>query len=156
MEEKILKELENINGQLKGMDQRFEDTKNEIIITLRDEFDQKLETTENRIVTTLGDEFDQKLETTENRIVTTLGDEFDQKLETTENRIVTTLRKELDERLKKSEEKISKDVSDSIKDLCDSITRVEDGKHDEIITLLKIHEKRDAQRIESIKRAFVS
>ena len=65
------------------------------------------------------------------------------------------LRKELDERLKKSEEKISKDVSDSIKDLCNSITRVEDGKHDEIITLLKIHEKRDAQRMENIRQAFV-
>ena len=125
MEERILKELENINGQLKGMDQRFE-------------------------------KIDQKFEDIKSEIITTLRDEFDQKLETTENRIVTTLRKELDERLKKSEEKISKDVSDSIKDLCDSITRVEDGKHDEIITLLKIHEKRDAQRIESIKRAFVS
>ena len=114
MEEKILKELENINVQ---MNQRFEDTKNEIVTTLRDEFDKKLETTEDKIV--------------------------------------TTLRGELDERLTITEKKISDDVSDNIKSLCDSITRVEDKKHNEIITLLKIHEKREAQRMEAIRQAFV-
>ena len=152
MEEKILKELENINVQ---MNQRFEDTKNEIVTTLRDEFDKKLETTEDKIVTKLTDEFDKKLETTEDKIVTKLTDEFDKKLETTEDKIVTTLRGELDERLTITEKKISDDVSDNIKSLCDSITRVEDKKHNEIITLLKIHEKREAQRMEAIRQAFV-
>ena len=133
MEEKILKELENINVQ---MNQRFEDTKNEIVTTLRDEFDKKLETTEDKIVTKL-------------------TDEFDKKLETTEDKIVTTLRGELDERLTITEKKISDDVSENIKSLCDSITRVEDKKHNEIITLLKIHEKREAQRMEAIRQAFV-
>ena len=52
MEEKILKELENINVQLKQMNQRF------------DGIDQKFEKTEDRIVTTLRDEFDKKLSET--------------------------------------------------------------------------------------------
>ena len=55
--------------------------------------------------------------------------------------------------LKKSEETISKNVSDAINDLCDFITRQENKKHNEIVTLLKIHEKRDDQRMENIRQA---
>lgn len=135
MEEKILKELENINVQ---MNQGFE------------KINQRFEKIDDRF-----EKIDQRFEDTKNEIVTTLRDEFDKKLETTEDKIVTTLRGELDERLTITEKKISDDVSDNIKSLCDSITRVEDKKHNEIITLLKIHEKREAQRMEAIRQAFV-
>ena len=46
------------------------------------------------------------------------------------------------------------DVSDNIKSLCDSITRLENNKHNEIIALLKIHESREARSMEIIKQAF--
>ena len=49
------------------------------------------------------------------------------------------LRKELDDRLTITEKKICDDVSDNIKSLCDSITRLENNKHNEIIALLKIY-----------------
>lgn len=111
MEEKILNELTNINGQLQTMNQRFE-------------------------------EVDKSLEN------------MNQKIDDTKDEIVTTLRKELDDRLTITEKKICNDVSDNIKSLCDSITRLENNKHNEIIALLKIHESREARRMEIIKQAF--
>ena len=68
MEEKILKELENINVQLKQMNQRFDGIDQRF-----DGIDQKFEKTEDRIVTTLRDEFDKKLSETIEAISADVG-----------------------------------------------------------------------------------
>lgn len=125
MEEKILNELTNINGQLQTMNQRF------------DKVDERFDGIDQRF-----EEVDKSLEN------------MNQKIDDTKDEIVTTLRKELDDRLTITENKICDDVSDNIKSLCDSITRLENNKHNEIIALLKIHESREARRMEIIKQAF--
>ena len=125
MEEKILNELTNINGQLQTMNQRF------------DKVDERFDGIDQRF-----EEVDKSLEN------------MNQKIDDTKDEIVTTLRKELDDRLTITEKKIFNDVSDNIKSLCDSITRLENNKHNEIIALLKIHESREARRMEIIKQAF--
>lgn len=125
MEEKILNELTNINGQLQTMNQRF------------DKVDERFDGIDQRF-----EEVDKSLEN------------MNQKIDDTKDEIVTTLRKELDDRLTITEKKICNDVSDNIKSLCDSITRLENNKHNEIIALLKIHESREARRMEIIKQAF--
>lgn len=125
MEEKILNELTNINGQLQTMNQRF------------DKVDERFDGIDQRL-----EEVDKSLEN------------MNQKIDDTKDEIVITLRKELDDRLTITEKKICNDVSDNIKSLCDSITRLENNKHNEIIALLKIHESREARRMEIIKQAF--
>lgn len=125
MEEKVLNELTNINGQLQTMNQRF------------DKVDERFDGIDQRF-----EEVDKSLEN------------MNQKIDDTKDEIVTTLRKELDDRLTITEKKICNDVSDNIKSLCDSITRLENNKHNEIIALLKIHESREARRMEIIKQAF--
>ncbi len=125
MEEKILNELTNINGQFQTMNQRF------------DKVDERFDGIDQRF-----EEVDKSLEN------------MNQKIDDTKDEIVTTLRKELDDRLTITEKKICNDVSDNIKSLCDSITRLENNKHNEIIALLKIHESREERRMEIIKQAF--
>ena len=139
MEEKILNELTNINGQLQTMNQRFDkvDERFDGIDQRLDGMDQRFDGIDQRF-----DEVDKSLEN------------MNQKIDDTKDEIVTTLRKELDDRLTITEKKICNDVSDNIKSLCDSITRLENNKHNEIIALLKIHESREARRMEIIKQAF--
>ena len=117
--------FDGIDQRLDGMDQRF------------DGIDQRLDGIDQRF-----EEVDKSLEN------------MNQKIDDTKDEIVTTLRKELDDRLTITEKKICNDVSDNIKSLCDSITRLENNKHNEIIALLKIHESREARRMEIIKQAF--
>lgn len=88
MEEKILKELENINVQLKQMNQRF------------DGIDQKFEKTEDRIVTTLRDEFDKKLSETIEAISADVGTQINElcvKIEERDNREHSKILNELRE-----------------------------------------------------------
>ena len=114
------------------MDQRF------------DGIDQRLDGMDQRF-----DGIDQRFEEVDKSL-----ENMNQKIDDTKDEIVTTLRKELDDRLTITEKKICNDVSDNIKSLCDSITRLENNKHNEIIALLKIHESREARRMEIIKQAF--
>lgn len=139
MEEKILNELTNINGQLQTMSQRFDKVDERF-----DGIDQRLDGMDQRF-----DGIDQRFEEVDKSL-----ENMNQKIDDTKDEIVTTLRKELDDRLTITEKKICNDVSDNIKSLCDSITRLENNKHNEIIALLKIHESREARRMEIIKQAF--
>lgn len=139
MEEKILNELTNINGQLQTMNQRFDKVDERF-----DGIDQRLDGMDQRF-----DGIDQRFEEVDKSL-----ENMNQKIDDTKDEIVTTLRKELDDRLTITEKKICNDVSDNIKSLCDSITRLENNKHNEIIALLKIHESREARRMEIIKQAF--
>ena len=139
MEEKILNELANINGQLQTMNQRFDKVDERF-----DGIDQRLDGMDQRF-----DGIDQRFEEVDKSL-----ENMNQKIDDTKDEIVTTLRKELDDRLTITEKKICNDVSDNIKSLCDSITRLENNKHNEIIALLKIHESREARRMEIIKQAF--
>ncbi|CDE14261.1 putative uncharacterized protein [Clostridium sp. CAG:470] len=139
MEEKILNELTNINGQLQTMNQRFDKVDERF-----DGIDQRLDGMDQRF-----DGIDQRFEEVDKSL-----ENMNQKIDDTKDEIVTTLRKELDDRLTITENKICDDVSDNIKSLCDSITRLENNKHNEIIALLKIHESREARRMEIIKQAF--
>lgn len=146
MEEKILNELTNINGQLQTMNQRFDkvDERFDGIDQRLDGMDQRLDGMDQRF-----DGIDQRFEEVDKSL-----ENMNQKIDDTKDEIVTTLRKELDDRLTITEKKICNDVSDNIKSLCDSITRLENNKHNEIIALLKIHESREARRMEIIKQAF--
>lgn len=146
MEEKILNELANINGQLQTMNQRFDKVDERF-----DGIDQRLDGMDQRF-----DGIDQRLDGMDQRFegVDKSLENMNQKIDDTKDEIVTTLRKELDDRLTITEKKICNDVSDNIKSLCDSITRLENNKHNEIIALLKIHESREARRMEIIKQAF--
>lgn len=139
MEEKILNELANINGQLQTMNQRFDKVDERF-----DGIDQRLDGMDQRF-----DGIDQRFEEVDKSL-----ENMNQKIDDTKDEIVTTLRKELDDRLTITEKKICNDVSDNIKSLCDSITRLENNKHNEIIALLKIHESREERRMEIIKQAF--
>ena len=139
MEEKILNELTNINGQLQTMNQRFDKVDERF-----DGIDQRLDGMDQRF-----DGIDQRFEEVDKSL-----ENMNLKIDDTKDEIVTTLRKELDDRLTITEKKICNDVSDNIKSLCDSITRLENNKHNEIIALLKIHESREARRMEIIKQAF--
>ena len=139
MEEKILNELTNINGQLQTMNQRFDKVDERF-----DGIDQRLDGMDQRF-----DGIDQRFEEVDKSL-----ENMNQKIDDTKDEIVTTLRKELDDRLTITEKKTCNDVSDNIKSLCDSITRLENNKHNEIIALLKIHESREARRMEIIKQAF--
>lgn len=146
MEEKILNELTNINGQLQTMNQRFDKVDERF-----DGIDQRLDGMDQRF-----DGIDQRFDGIDQRFeeVDKILENMNQKIDDTKDEIVTTLRKELDDRLTITEKKICNDVSDNIKSLCDSITRLENNKHNEIIALLKIHESREARRMEIIKQAF--
>ena len=153
MEEKILNELTNINGQLQTMSQRFDkvDERFDGIDQRLDGMDQRFDGIDQRL-----DGMDQRLDGIDQRFeeVDKSLENMNQKIDDTKDEIVTTLRKELDDRLIITEKKICNDVSDNIKSLCDSITRLENNKHNEIIALLKIHESREARRMEIIKQAF--
>ncbi len=95
MEEKILKELENINVQLKQMNQRFDGIDQRF-----DEIDQKFEKTEDRIVTTLRDEFDKKLSETIEAISADVGTQINElcvKIEERDNREHSKILNELRE-----------------------------------------------------------
>lgn len=102
MEEKILKELKDINVQLKGFDQRFEG--------------------------------------------------IDQRFQETEEKIITTLREEITA----AEKRIKTEISDEIKDLCDSIQRVKNKDHKELKEDLRRHERNSLKGIEALKKALVS
>ncbi len=153
MEEKILNELTNINGQLQTMNQRFDkvDERFDGIDQRLDGMDQRFDGIDQRL-----DGMDQRFDGIDQRFeeVDKSLENMNQKIDDTKDEIVTTLRKELDDRLTITEKKICNDVSDNIKSLCDSITRLENNKHNEIIALLKIHESREARRMEIIKQAF--
>ena len=153
MEEKILNELTNINGQLQTMNQRFDkvDERFDGIDQRLDGMDQRFDGIDQRLggMDQRFDGIDQRFEEVDKSL-----ENMNQKIDDTKDEIVTTLRKELDDRLTITENKICDDVSDNIKSLCDSITRLENNKHNEIIALLKIHESREARRMEIIKQAF--
>ena len=126
MEEKILKELENINVQLKQMNQRF------------DGIDQKFDGIDQKF-----DGIDQKF------------DGIDQKFEKTEDRIVTTLRDEFDKKLSETIEAISADVGTQINELCVKIEERDNREHSKILNELREHKRRTKRGVEAFGRILV-
>ena len=126
MEEKILKELENINVQLKQMNQRF------------DGIDQRFDGVDQRF-----DGIDQRF------------DGIDQKFEKTEDRIVTTLRDEFDKKLSETIEAISADVGTQINELCVKIEERDNREHSKILNELREHKRRTKRGVEAFGRILV-
>ena len=126
MEEKILKELENINVQLKQMNQRF------------DGIDQRF------------DGIDQRFDGVDQRF-----DGIDQKFEKTEDRIVTTLRDEFDKKLSETIEAISADVGTQINELCVKIEERDNREHSKILNELREHKRRTKRGVEAFGRILV-
>ena len=126
MEEKILKELENINVQLKQMNQRF------------DGIDQRFDGIDQRF-----DGIDQRF------------DGIDQKFEKTEDRIVTTLRDEFDKKLSETIEAISADVGTQINELCVKIEERDNREHSKILNELREHKRRTKRGVEAFGRILV-
>ena len=126
MEEKILKELENINVQLKQMNQRF------------DGVDQRFEGIDQRF-----EKIDQRFE------------EIEQKIEKTEDRIVTTLRDEFDKKLNETIEAISADVGTQINELCVKIEERDNREHSKILNELREHKRRTKRGVEAFGRILV-
>ena len=126
MEEKILKELENINVQLKQMNQRF------------DGIDQRFDGIDQKF-----DGIDQKF------------DGIDQKFEKTEDRIVTTLRDEFDKKLSETIEAISADVGTQINELCVKIEERDNREHSKILNELREHKRRTKRGVEAFGRILV-
>ena len=126
MEEKILKELENINVQLKQMNQRF------------DGIDQRF------------DGIDQRFDGIAQRF-----DGIDQKFEKTEDRIVTTLRDEFDKKLSETIEAISADVGTQINELCVKIEERDNREHSKILNELREHKRRTKRGVEAFGRILV-
>ena len=126
MEEKILKELENINVQLKQMNQRF------------DGINQRFDGVDQRF-----DGVDQRF------------DGIDQKFEKTEDRIVTTLRDEFDKKLSETIEAISADVGTQINELCVKIEERDNREHSKILNELREHKRRTKRGVEAFGRILV-
>ena len=133
MEEKILKELENINVQLKQMNQRF------------DGIDQRFDGVDQRF-----DGIDQRFDGIDQRF-----DGIDQKFEKTEDRIVTTLRDEFDKKLSETIEAISADVGTQINELCVKIEERDNREHSKILNELREHKRRTKRGVEAFGRILV-
>ena len=133
MEEKILKELENINVQLKQMNQRF------------DGIDQRFDGIDQRF-----DGVDQRFDGIDQRF-----DGIDQKFEKTEDRIVTTLRDEFDKKLSETIEAISADVGTQINELCVKIEERDNREHSKILNELREHKRRTKRGVEAFGRILV-
>ena len=133
MEEKILKELENINVQLKQMNQRF------------DGIDQRFDGIDQKF-----DGIDQKFDGVDQRF-----DGIDQKFEKTEDRIVTTLRDEFDKKLSETIEAISADVGTQINELCVKIEERDNREHSKILNELREHKRRTKRGVEAFGRILV-
>ena len=133
MEEKILKELENINVQLKQMNQRF------------DGIDQRFDGIDQKF-----DGIDQRFDGVDQRF-----DGIDQKFEKTEDRIVTTLRDEFDKKLSETIEAISADVGTQINELCVKIEERDNREHSKILNELREHKRRTKRGVEAFGRILV-
>ena len=133
MEEKILKELENINVQLKQMNQRF------------DGIDQRFDGIDQKF-----DGIDQKFDGIDQKF-----DGIDQKFEKTEDRIVTTLRDEFDKKLSETIEAISADVGTQINELCVKIEERDNREHSKILNELREHKRRTKRGVEAFGRILV-
>lgn len=110
MEEKILKKLDDIDLQIKVIDQKIEKTKDEIKNEIKEELDRKLRETEEK----------------------------------------------LDVKLKETQEKIEKNVSAEIQNLCESIERVENKKHQKIVEQVENNKKKTLKGVEAFRKVLVS
>ncbi len=140
MEEKILKELENINVQLKQMNQRFDGIDQRF-----DGIDQKFDGIDQKF-----DGIDQKFDGIDQKF-----DGIDQKFEKTEDRIVTTLRDEFDKKLSETIEAISADVGTQINELCVKIEERDNREHSKILNELREHKRRTKRGVEAFGRILV-
>ena len=147
MEEKILKELENINVQLKQMNQRFDgvDQRFEGIDQRFEKIDQRFEKIDQRF-----EKIDQRFEKIDQRF-----EEIEQKIEKTEDRIVTTLRDEFDKKLNETIEAISADVGTQINELCVKIEERDNREHSKILNELREHKRRTKRGVEAFGRILV-
>ena len=148
MEEKILKELANINGQLKGFGQRFEKIDQEF-----EKIDQKFEKIDQRFekIDQIFEKIDQRFEKIDQRF-----EEIDQRFEETKEEIITTLRDEFKTNLEIMEEKISKNVSDEITSLCESIKRIQNRKYQGVEEQLRHHEEKALKGVEAFRKVLAS
>ena len=122
MEEKILKELENINIQLKEMNQRF------------DGVDQRFDGIDQRF-----EKIDQRFEKIDQRF-----EKIDQRFEEIDQRF--------DKKLNETIAAISKDVGKQIEELCIKIEKRDNREHSKILNELEEHKRRTKKGIETFEK----
>ena len=129
MEEKILKELENINIQLKEMNQRFDGVDQRF-----DGIDQRFEKIDQRF-----EKIDQRFEKIDQRF-----EKIDKRFEEIDQRF--------DKKLNETIAAISKDVGKQIEELCIKIEKRDNREHSKILNELEEHKRRTKKGIETFEK----